>query len=68
MVGAKARGPIIGGRPIGGSEFDARLGFHSFPEGVLDLGHFGDEVGQLDQLGFGVAAGDDDMQVARFVA
>ena len=47
------------------SEFDARLGFDAGAKRVLDQCHLGHEVGRLDQLGFGVAAGDDDMQAVR---
>ena len=30
---------------------------------MLDIGHLGDEIGHLDQLRLGVAAGDDDVLV-----
>ena len=44
------------------SELDARLRLHAGGEVVLDQRHLGDEVGGVDQLRLGVAAGDDDMQ------
>ena len=36
-------------------------------ERMLDQRHFGDEIGDLDQLRLGVAAGDDDMLVGRLL-
>ena len=50
-----------------GLKLHARLRLHAAAERVLDLGHFGDEVGDLDQFVLGVAAGDDDVGVARLV-
>ena len=47
------------------SKLDARLGLDAGAERVLDERHLGHEIGGLDQLGLGVAAGDDDVQVAR---
>ena len=47
------------------SKLDALLGLDPGAERVLDQRHLGDEVGGLDQLGLGVAAGDDDVQIAR---
>src|SRR5690348_6043625 len=47
------------------SELDAGLRLDAAAEGVLHQRHLGHEVGDLDQLGLGVAAGDDDVQVAR---
>ena len=39
------------------SELDARLGPNTlFTEGVLDFPHFGDQIGQLDQLRWCAAA------------
>ena len=35
---------------------------------MLDLGHFGDEIGDLDELVLGIAAGDDDMSIGGFMA
>ena len=46
-------------------ELDALLRLHARPERVLDLRHLGHEVGDLDQLVLGIAAGDDHVQVAR---
>src|SRR6476659_5083136 len=45
------------------SEFDALLTFHARAERMLHQGHFGDEIGHLDQFRLGVAAGDDDVLV-----
>ena len=39
-------------------KFHARLGLHAGAEGMLDLGHLGDQVGGLDQLVLGIAPGD----------
>src|SRR2546430_979763 len=51
------------------SEFDTLLALHAGPERMLDQGHFGDEVGQLDQRRMSVAAGDDHVLVGGlFVA
>src|SRR5690348_70332 len=47
------------------SELDPGLRFDAAAEGMLHQSHLGHEVGDLDQLGLGVAAGHDDMQVAR---
>src|SRR6516162_4846030 len=47
------------------SEFDALLGLDPGAKGVLDKGHLGHEIRGLDQLRLGVAAGDDDVEVAR---
>ena len=47
------------------SELDAFLRLHAGGEVVLHRRHLGDEVGGLDQLRLGVAAGDDDMQIGR---
>ena len=41
----------------------AELALDALAERVLDQLHLGDEIGGLDQLGLGVAAGDDDVQV-----
>ena len=49
----------------GASELDAHLRLHARAERVLDHLHLGDEVGELDQLLLGVAAGDDDMRHLR---
>src|SRR5258707_15888718 len=43
------------------SELDPLLRLDPGAEGVLDQGHLGDQVGRLDQLRPGVAAGDRDM-------
>ena len=45
------------------SELDAFLRLHAGGEMMLDQRHLGDEIGGLDQLRLGVAAGDDDVQV-----
>ena len=50
-------------RRAGRSELDALLGLHAGGEVVLGLGHLGDEVGGGEELGLGVAAGDDDVEV-----
>ena len=50
------------------SVVDAALGADALPVGVLDLAHLGDGVGEVDQLGRGIAPGDDDVDVARAVA
>lgn len=42
-------------------KLDSHLRFHAVAERVFDLRHFGDEIGDLNQLVFGVAAGDDHM-------
>ena len=41
------------------------LGLDAGAERMLDQRHLGDEIGDLDQLGLGVAAGDHDVQVGR---
>src|SRR5438094_9997129 len=58
----------ISARVIGpcASEFDPGLRLYPGAERMLDQGHLGDEVSGLDQLGRRVAAGHDDMQIARF--
>jgi len=43
------------------SELDAALGEDAFGVGVFDLAHFGDGVGEFDEEGVGVAAGEDDV-------
>src|SRR5579872_4363784 len=43
-------------------ELDAGLRLHAGGEMVLHQRHLGDEVGRRDQLGLGVAAGDDDVE------
>jgi hypothetical protein len=45
------------------SVVDAALGADALLVGVLDLGHLGDRVGDLDELGRCVATGDDDVDV-----
>jgi len=45
-----------------GSKLDAWLRLHPGGEMVLDEAHLGHEVGGLDELRLGVAAGDHDMQ------
>ena len=50
-------------RARGHSELDACLRLHAGREMMLDRAHLGDEIGRLDQLRLGVAAGDDDMQI-----
>src|SRR4051794_13812589 len=47
------------------SILDPGLRLYPGAERMLDQGHLGDEVGGVDQFGGGVAAGHDDMQVAR---
>ncbi len=49
-------------------ELDPRLRLDAGAERVLDEGHVGHQVGGLDQLVLGVAAGDDDVQVRGLVA
>src|SRR5436305_2469666 len=44
------------------SKLDAGLGLHAGGEMVLHQRHLGDQVGDGDQLGLGVAPGDDDVQ------
>ena len=77
-AGVRARSSAVGA----GAERLARAveddedGYHSIPcwaripcvHRVLDLDDLGDEVGQLDQLGRGVASGDDDVLEAGTVA
>src|SRR5579859_2693552 len=52
-------------RSVGRSILDALLGADPFVVGVLDLAHLGDRVGDLDQLGRRVAAGDDHVGLGR---
>src|SRR5947207_13681394 len=47
------------------SKFDPRLRLDASAERVLDERHLGDEVGGLDQFGGRVAAGHNDVQIAR---
>src|SRR6516162_6495601 len=49
----------------GPSELDPDLGLDAAAERVLDKGHFGYQIGRLDELGPGIAAGHDDVQVTR---
>ena len=42
-------------------EFDAALGEDAALVGVFDFAHLGDGVGELDEEGVGVAAGEDDV-------
>src|SRR3954447_20223752 len=49
----------------GSSELDPRLRLDPGAERVLDQRHLGDEVGDLQERRRRVAAGDDDMQIAR---
>ena len=49
------------------SKFDALLGFDAVAEGMLDQRHLGHEIGRVDQFGLGVAAGNDDVQIARLL-
>ncbi len=44
-----------------GLELDAALGEDAALVGVFDFAHLGDGVGQLDEDGVGVAAGEDDV-------
>src|SRR3954463_11216273 len=46
-----------------GLELDAFLRLHAGREVMLDEIHLGDEIRGLDQLGLGIAAGDDDVQI-----
>src|SRR5947207_10363604 len=57
----------ISARVIGpcASKFDPGLRLDPGAERMLDQGHLGDEVGGFDQLRGRVAAGHDDMQIAR---
>jgi len=50
-------------RAIPASNVD--LGLDATAERVLDEGHFGHQIGRFDELGPGVAAGDDDVQIVR---
>src|ERR1700674_2689544 len=43
-------------------ELDAGLRLHAGGKMVLHQRHLGDEIGRRDQIGLGVAAGDDDVQ------
>lgn len=53
----------------GMSVFHADLRLDTRAEGVLDQFHFGHQIGQLDQVVVGVAAGQDDMGHGRlFIA
>src|SRR3954465_3630128 len=45
------------------SVLDAFLRLHAGREMMFDQVHLGDEIGRLDQLRLGVAAGDDDVQI-----
>src|SRR5262245_52923841 len=44
------------------SELDAGLRFHAGGEMMLHQGHLGHEIGRGDELGLGIAPGDDDVQ------
>src|SRR5438067_13540371 len=52
----------------GSSELDPRLRLDPGSERMLDQSHLSDEVGDLNQRRRRVAAGDDDMQIARLAA
>ena len=41
------------------------MGLHAGAEVMLDFGHFGDEIGDLNEFVLGIAAGDNDMLVVR---
>ena len=47
------------------SVVDAAHGADALPVGVLHFAHLGDGVGEFDQLGRGIAPGDDDVDVRR---
>ena len=51
---------------ISALELDAGLGLDAGPERVLHQRHLGDEVGSVDQLLLGIAAGQHDMRQRRF--
>ena len=48
-------------------EFNSFLGFYAGPERMFDLGHFGHQIGNINQFFLGVAAGHNDVQVFRFI-
>ena len=60
----KSRTAVAGVSHFAGnlSEFDALLGADAGTERMLDFFHLGDQIGGLDKLGRGVAAGNDDVQ------
>ena len=47
------------------SVFDATLREDAFLVGVFDLAHFGDGVGEFDEEGVGIAAGENNVQHFR---
>ena len=64
LAAARGRGGDDDGR-VRCSPLDAPLALAAGVHRVLDLGHLGDQVGGLEQLLRGVAAGDDDVLAAR---
>src|SRR6516164_4388596 len=58
---------IMRARGMAGSlELDTGLSLDAGPEGVLHQRHLGDEIGNVDQLLLGIAAGEHDMRHLRF--
>src|SRR5260370_18300567 len=62
------RSPETSARAPPRLELDARLRFHASREMVLHQGHFRHQVSRCDEVGFCVAAGDDDMEASSAVA
>ena len=58
-------GGRVGRRRSPRSKLDPLLGLHPGPEVVLDHGHLGNRVRDVEELGLGVAAGHDDVQRGR---
>src|SRR6266542_321001 len=59
---------VIGSPSAWRSPLDSLLAADALVEGMLELAHLGDEVGDLDQRRGGVATGDDDVLEAGAVA
>src|SRR6266511_508958 len=59
---------VIGSPSVWRSPLDSLLAADALVEGMLELAHLGDEVGDLDQRRGGVATGDDDVLEAGAVA